>query len=69
MAELPPDLIDPCPSKRSHTSRVVVAERPRCPVCASPDLKATRTMVSGPEYIQRRVVCRVCGTPFVLVLD
>jgi hypothetical protein len=48
--------------------RYVFIERPRCPVCSSPDLKTLRS-VTADGVTSRRTECLGCHHKFFVVLD
>jgi transposase-like protein len=61
--------MNPSVDRPRKEDRYLYVARPRCPECASPKLKAYRSMDNGDGSISRYVRCEQCGRKLILVLE
>ncbi len=61
--------ISPSATDAAETDRYVFIQRPRCPRCASPDLKTQKTIDNGDDSITRETKCRECNHRFFIVVE
>jgi DNA-directed RNA polymerase subunit M/transcription elongation factor TFIIS len=47
----------------------VYTQRPRCPICGSPRLKAYKTRKNGDDSVTRYSKCLACGRRLILVVE